>query len=256
VGDRDRYEPGTFSWLDLGAVDATAAKAFYQGLFGWEAVDRPMGDDLGPYTMFRLDGRDVCALYGRGGDGPPPAWLSYITVADADELAAKARAAGANVENPIDVFDAGRMVLVEDPTGAHFAAWQPIGNIGAKVVNVPGALCMNQLNTSDPSGAARFYGEVFGWQFQQVATGEQSYWSISNHGNLNGGMMPLPPGAGAPSHWLVYFAIADLDAGTARAGELGGQVVVPPTPVPAGRFAVVVDTEGAAFALFEGNLDP
>lgn len=255
MGDRDRYEPGTFSWIDLGAVDAAAAKAFYLGLFGWEAVDLPMGDG-GPYTMCRVDGRDVCAIYGRGPDETPSAWLSYITVADADALVAKARAAGATVEDPVDVFDAGRMVLVEDPTGARFAGWQPRNNIGAKVVNVPGALCMNQLNTSDPDRAAQFYTDVFGWRVEQVAAGDQPYWGLYNGPTLNGGMMPLPPGAGAPSHWLVYFAIADLDGAAARVGRLGGRVVVPPMAVPAGRFTVVLDPEGAAFALFEGNLDP
>jgi predicted enzyme related to lactoylglutathione lyase len=255
VGDRDRYEPGTFSWVDLGAADAGTATTFYLGLFGWEAVDLPMGDDAGPYTVCRVGGRDVCAIYGRGPGDAPPAWLSYVTVADADEVAARARAAGAGVEDPVDVFDAGRMVLIEDPTGAHLAAWQPLRNIGAKVVNVPGALCMNQLNTSNPDRAMPFYAEVFGWTFEQVASGAQAFWSISNRGKLNGGMMPLPPGTGAPSHWLVYFATADLDGSAARVGALGGRIVVPPTPVPAGRFIVATDPEGAAFALFEGNLD-
>ena len=61
MGERSEYEPGTFSWIDLGTVDAGAAKAFYMGLFGWQAVDTPMGD-AGTYTMFRIGGRNICAL--------------------------------------------------------------------------------------------------------------------------------------------------------------------------------------------------
>jgi len=256
VGERDRYDAGTFCWVDLGTPDAAAAKAFYIGLFGWEAEDMPMGDD-GPYTMFSLDGRHVCALYGRAADQGPPAWLSYISVADADAVVARAREAGAlEVGDAFDVFDSGRMAVLQDPTGAHVAAWQPGHHIGAQVVNVPGALTMNQLNTSDPTRAAAFYTEVFGWTIRSVGTDDQPYWGIFNGPGLNGGMMQLPAGAPAPSHWLPYFAVDDLDGAVARLGRLGGQTLVPPLAVPAGRFAVAADPQGATLALFEGTLDP
>ncbi len=256
MGDRERYEPGTFCWVDLGTVDAGAAKAFYMGLFGWAAEDQPMGDQ-GPYTMFSVGGRHVGALYGRAAEQGPPAWLSYISVDDVESVAAGARDAGATeVSDPFDVFESGRMALIQDPTGAHAAAWQPGNHIGAQAVNEPGALTMNQLNTSDPSRAAAFYTEVFGWAVQPVGTDEQPYWGIRNGPSLNGGMMELPPGAGAPSHWLAYFAVADLDGSIALTGELGGRALVPQTEVPSGRFAVAADPQGAAFALFEGNLDP
>jgi len=186
VGGRDEYEPGTFCWVDLGTVDADAAKAFYTGLFGWDTVDTPMGD-AGVYTMFQIGGRDVCALHGRDPGQGPPSWLSYVSVTDVDAVIEQARAAGATVEGPIDVFDAGRMALIQDPTGAHVAAWQPLTNIGAKLVNVPGALCLNQLNTSDPDRASTFYTDVFGWSFEQVATGDQAYWGILNGSDLNAG---------------------------------------------------------------------
>jgi len=254
MGERNEYAPGTFCWVDLGTVDPGEAKAFYVDLFGWDAVDIALPDG-GTYTTFFLDGRDVAALHGPVAG--PPAWLSYISVTDVDAIAEQARAAGANsVQGPFDVFDAGRMAVIEDPTGAHVAAWQPQRIIGARLVNVAAALCLNQLNTSDPARAERFYRDVFGWAIEQVATGDQEYWGISNEGRLNGGMMPLPPGAGAPSHWLAYFATDGLDAAATRAGELGGQVVVPPMPVPGGRIAVALDPHGAVFALLEGRLDP
>lgn len=256
MGERERYEPGTFCWVDLGTVDVAAAKAFYIGLFGWEAEDMPMGDE-GLYTMFSLGGRHVCALYGRSAAQGPPAWRSYISVGDADAVAARAREAGATeVGEPFDVLDSGRMALIQDPTGAHVAAWQPRNHIGAQAVNVPGALTMNQLNSSDPARAAAFYTEVFGWTIRSVGTDEQPYWGIFNGGNLNGGMMQLPPGSPVPSHWLAYFAIDNLDGALARVGRLGGRTLVPTMAVPAGRFAVAADSQGATLALFEGNLDP
>ena len=256
MGERERYEPGTFCWADLGTDDPEAATAFYVGLFGWDIDDTPMGD-AGVYRTFRLDGRSVGALYRREAGDAPPAWLCYVSVADADAAAEAARAAGAlGAQDPFDVFDAGRMSVVQDPTGAHVALWQPGTSIGATVVNVPGAFCLNQLNTSDPERAAAFYTEAFGWRIEQVGTDPTPYWGIWNGDGLNGGMMNLPPGSPAPSHWLLYFATGDLDGSAARAGELGGTVVVPPMAVPGGRIAVALDPQGATFGLLEGRMDP
>jgi predicted enzyme related to lactoylglutathione lyase len=53
--------------------------------------------------------------------------------------------------------------------------------------------------------------------------------------------------AEVPAHWAVYFAVADADATVAKVTELGGAVVVPPTDIPQGRFAMLVDPQGAAF---------
>ena len=255
MGERERYEPGTFSWVDLGTDDPEAAKAFYVGLFGWQTRDVPMGA-AGPYTMCLLGDGVVAAVYGREHSQGPPAWLSYVTVADADATVAAARAAGAlSAQDPFDVFDAGRMAVLQDPTGAHFAVWQPGTSIGATLVNVPGALCLNQLNTSDPGRAAAFYIDVFGWRIEQVGTEPAPYWGIWNGPGLNGGMMALPPDAPA-SHWLHYFATDDTDASTVRTRELGGRVLVPPMAVPGGRIAVAMDPTGAAFGLLAGRLDP
>jgi hypothetical protein len=256
MGKRERYEPGTFCWADLGTDDPGAAKGFYVGLFGWGTEDLPMGAG-GPYTMCSLDDGVVCAIYGREPGQGPPAWMHYVSVVGADAAVNASRRAGAlAAQDPFDVFDAGRMAVVQDPTGAHFAVWQPGTSIGATLVNVPGAFCLNQLNTSDPAGAAAFYHEVFGWRIEQVGTDPVPYWGIwTGGGGLNGGMMSLPPGSPAPPHWLLYFATDDLDAKVARTGDLGGQVLVPPMPVPGGRIAVATDPTGATFGLLEGRLD-
>jgi len=256
MGERSEYVAGTFCWADLGTTDPAAATSFYGALFGWEAVDMPAGDGV-TYTMLHLGDHTVAALYDKGAQPGPPAWLCYVSVEDAAITAQRAQdAGGAVLGDVIDVFDSGRLAIVQDPTGAVVGLWQPARHIGATLVNDPGAMCMNQLNTTDPEAARTFYESVFGWTFHPVGTDDEPYWGSNNRGSLNAGMMPLPPGAGAPSHWLVYFTTADLDGSTDRIGELGGAVPVPATAVPAGRFAVAVDPQGAAFALFEGRTDP
>ena len=86
MGERTSYAPGTFSWAELVTSDADAAKAFYTSLFGWSYDDRPIGADM-IYSMAERDGKTVAALYASGEQ--PPHWNCYVTVASADETAAK-----------------------------------------------------------------------------------------------------------------------------------------------------------------------
>ena len=206
--------------------------------------------------MLLSGGRYVGALSAVQQEGQPPAWNSYVTVTSADDAARAAADNGGTIAmEPFDVMEAGRMALVQDPTGAFFAVWEPRDNIGAQRVNEPGALTLNQLDTSDVEGAEKFYSGAFGWRFESVGTEETPYWGIYNGDRLNGGMMPLPPGTGAPSHWLVYFGSESVDDDASRIAELGGTVMVEPSDVPGGRIAVAQDPQGAVFALFAGRFD-
>jgi len=261
MGRRTSYEPGTFCWADLATTDAQAAKAFYGRLFGWDAVDMPAGDDA-TYTMLRRDGANVAALYQQGDDqreqGMAPMWLSYVSVDAVDALAERVPAlAGTVLRRPFDVLQAGRMAVVADPQGAVLLLWQPRGHHGADVVNEPGALSWNDLLTTDVDGAAAFYGELLGWEIEQVPGAP--YWTIRNGGRSNGGIMPMPEeqrAAGMPTTWNAYFAAEDLDDALATAQEVGGALLLGPMAVPAGRFAVLRDPQGAVFSLLTGDLDP
>lgn len=255
MGERTEHAPGTFSWAELATTDTDAAKEFYAGLFGWKPEDHPIPGGGGAYTFLRQNGLEVAALHGHLPDGVPPNWTSYVTVADADATAEQARVAGADVlAGPFDVGVAGRMAALRDPQGAAFAVWQPKESIGARLVNDPGAMSLNQLNAASPQIAQDFYADLFGWRFEQVNE-EPPYWGIYNGERMNGGMMPLPAESPAPSHWLVYFSTEDLDGSAARIGELGGQILVAPMPIPSGRILVAQDPQAAFFALFEGHTD-
>jgi predicted enzyme related to lactoylglutathione lyase len=264
MGERTTYAPGTFSWVDLGTTDVAAAKAFYGGLFGWDAEDVPAPDAT--YTMFRLDGANVAGAFAQGPEeaavGVPPNWLSHVTVPDADEAAARAAELGGTVVAPgvLEIPDSGRMAIVLDPVGAALSLWEPRRHAGAQRVNEPGCLCWNDLVCPDPAAVAPFYRalldwtveDVGGWRDEESAAG--LYWTITTaDGTANGGLLRLP---GAPPAWVPYFAVEELDDAVARTQQLGGGVVVEPREVPAGRFATVRDPQGAVFSLFAGELDP
>src|ERR671928_171380 len=198
MGERTSYAPGTFSWVDLATTDVEAARSFYRTLFGWQTVDVPAGEGA-TYVMLRKNGQDVAAMYAMREEqqaaGVPPHWLSYVTVADVDAAAARAAELGGTVlAEPFDVLDAGRMAPIADPQGAQLALWQPRRNIGAKLVNEPGALCWNDLFTPAPEEAGGFYGALFGWTIERIEGAEPAYYTIRNGEASNGGVMQAPPG--------------------------------------------------------------
>jgi uncharacterized protein len=253
MGERERYEQGTFSWADLGTSDPEAAKAFYSGLFGWQTEDSPLPQG-GMYTLAKLQGRAVAGLAGTM-PGQPTAWNSYVTVDDADAAATRAGELGATViAEPFDVMELGRMAVLQDPVGAFICVWQARGSIGAELVNGHGRLSLNQLNTPDPERAIEFYSALFGWRFEAQPT-EIPYWGVYRGESLNAGMMQQPEDAPAPAHWLVYFGIDDVDAAAEKIEAAGGSIFVPKTEVPGGQIVVAADAQGAIFGVFTGRFD-
>jgi uncharacterized protein len=254
----DKHPPGAFCWIELATTDQAGAKHFYASLFGWRADDMPIGpNDF--YTMFRLDGADAGAAYTEREDeramGIPPHWNLYVAAENADQTAGKAAQLGAKVLVPaFDVYDVGRMSVLQDPTGAVFSVWQPKKHRGVGLSGVPGTLCWADLSTPDPERAAKFYSELFGWK---VTPGQGSvgggYLHIQNGDTFIGG---IPPAAHrdptTPPHWLIYFNVSDVDASAAKALELGAKFHLPPTTMEGvGRMAVMADPQGAVSAIFK-----
>jgi uncharacterized protein len=258
MAERTKYSPGTFSWTDLATTDQDAAKQFYGALFGWQAVDYPVGDGV-VYSMMLVDGKDVAAISPQPQQqrdaGIPPVWNSYVTVESADQAADRAKGLGATVHAPaFDVMDVGRMAVIQDPQGAFFMVWEPKQHIGASIVNARGALSWNELASPDPDASAEFYRELFGWQMDPIEGMQMPYLVIKTAaGNSNGGIRGAMENE--PPHWLVYFGSDDIDADIAKATELGATQLVGATDIGVGKIAVLQDLQGAVFALYAGQFD-
>jgi predicted enzyme related to lactoylglutathione lyase len=252
-----RHEPGSFSWVELATTDAAAAKAFYGALFGWTAVETPAGPDM-VYTRLQLRGKDVGALYpqqaAQRAQGVPPSWASYVTVESADRSAARARELGATVAmEPFDVMQHGRMAVVQDPVGAFLSLWEPKEHTGVQVRDEPNTLCWNELYVGDTAVAAKFYSGLFGWT---PKTDKGGYAEWLRGSVAVGGMIAIAPEWGkVPPHWLPYFSVTDCDAIVAQAAELGGGAMMPARDVAnVGRFALLLDPQGASFAVIKLQL--
>lgn len=244
------YAPGTPCWVDIQCADLGASQAFYADLLGWE-YERMTVEGIGSYPVGTVEGDRVAGLMPADEDGGPQMWSTHISVADAEETAAKVTAAGGKVlAGPFEVPGLGRAAVIADPEGAVFEIWEAAGFAGAERVNGPGAFTWCELGTRDVEGAKAFYGEVFGWvadehelQRADGGPGPAIYVEWLLDGKDVGGMMDiagvLP--AEVPAHWLVYFGVADTDAAVAKVKAAGGDVRFGPVDIPAGRFAVVTE---------------
>jgi predicted enzyme related to lactoylglutathione lyase len=271
--ERDGYMPGVPCWVDTSQPDPEAAVAFYSGLFGWDFEDAMPPGSAGKYYIARLRGGDVAAVGSQPeGAAPMAAWNTYIWVESADEAVAKVLDAGGRVTiDPFEVIGAGRMAACTDPDGAAFCLWQAKEHKGARIVNEPGSLNFNGLNTRDIDGAKSFYGSVFGWETLSLGGGAEM-WRLPGYGDF---LEQRDPGlrrrmaetAAAPegfedvvatlnpltndqpldAHWSVTFAVDDADATAETAANLGGQVVAPPFDAPWVRMTVITDPQGATF---------
>ena len=272
--DRDGYPAGVPCWIDLEQDDPQAAAGFYGPLFGWELADRMPPGLPGHYFGATIRGGDVAGIGSRPGGAPGEiSWRTYVQVDSADQTATRARELGGTVTmGPMDVSDAGRMAVVQDPQGARIGIWEARRHRGAQVVNEPGAWNFSGLHTGDPEAALAFYGGLFGWEAgaPDPEMGDTVLLRRPGYGDhleeLEPGLRARMRQMGAPAgfedavawlvplggegepHWDVTFGVADADATAARAGELGATVLMPPTDMPWVRTTVIRDPQGTVFA--------
>ncbi|KZN63712.1 hypothetical protein N473_16220 [Pseudoalteromonas luteoviolacea CPMOR-1] len=257
----ERSQVGAFCWSELCSADWAAGKAFYTQLFDWQNVDQPIGEGCF-YTMLQKHGSDIAAMYQMMPEQQaaevPSHWLGYIAVDNVDDMAERAQTLGAEIiAGPHDVPEAGRMVMLHEPGGAHFALWQAGAHTGTQrelEANVP---YWYELASQNSAKSEAFYCNLLGWQADHQAMENMDYVVFSHQGRPVAGMLEMTDEwQGLPPHWMLYFAVLDCDKLAETATSLGGEVCVPPTDIPqVGRFAVITDPQGAVFSIMASSMD-
>ncbi len=243
-----RCVPAAPCWVSLMARDLTVAQAFYGPLLGWSFQAGQHG--FGPYLRAVLDGVEVAGIGATEGEWQPPvAWTTYFGSESADDTAARIRERGGTVAIGPLTFDAGRMALASDLTGAAFGIWE--GDLGCNTwVRSPGAPVWIELRTGDPFQAALFYGEVFRWDERDPDRFEVRYENErvvlrAEHRSV----AALRRAEDIGAHWEVFFSVTDTDLAVRRAVELGGSADGPVVDTPYGRVARLRDAEGGLFSV-------
>lgn len=251
-----------FCWVDLGASDVDAAARFYGTVFGWERDQEAAGGMR--YSFLKKDGMNVGGLF-QGPPRSPAGWLSHILVEDAKATVENARSLGGQIVDPgSDVADFGHMALIEDPTGAIFAIWQPRQpGAGGDNPNAVGTVNWNELLTTDTNKAEDFYTGLFGWKTESmpmvglVGSGAESTAPTGDYTVflLDRAVAGMVEAAGARAHWLPYFTVADPDATVRVALENGGHTIAGPMEAPeVGRFATLAGPAGEIFGIIRPPL--
>jgi predicted enzyme related to lactoylglutathione lyase len=249
-----------FFWHDLMASDVEGAKRFYGELFGWRfergdgGYEHIYAGDVGIGGMMKLDPKT----------GAPPYWLGYVKVSDIDQTIASATKAGAKTFVPkTNVPNVGPFAVLADPTGGVFAPMHYTGKDANKpepdMGPAPYQFCWDELLTSDPDAAVKFYSALFGWRAEHMdMPGGFRYTLLTrdlkdSKGNPRhaAGLMKRPPEV-PMTFWLTYVQVPNLDQTIEKAKKFGATITSPPMEVPnVGRFTTILDPQHAAIAILQ-----
>lgn len=247
--------PGKFVWFEHVSRDAKKAQLFYGEVLGWKVKPFPMGDVA--YEMICAGDTLDTMIGGYAAphcDDQPTHWISYVSVEDVDATAKAATANGGKViAAPFDVPSVGRMARIADPVGAELCLFRSATGDEADAPSTPaGRWLWNELHTSDPTKALRFYEEVLGFSHRPMDMGPGGiYHILSKDGVDRGGVTGNLP-SGVPPHWLPYVNIDDVDAAIARGRRLGATIPMGPEDIPGvGRVGALKDPTGAMLAIIK-----
>jgi predicted enzyme related to lactoylglutathione lyase len=122
-----------------------------------------------------------------------------------------------------------------------------------EAVDVRGRFVWHQLMTRDVPGAKKFYSKLVGWKTMPWPLDPAYTVCHADVGPVAGIMeitADLP--ADMPSHWVQYIGTRDVDGTAEAAVRAGGSVMKAPSDMQgAGRYAIIKDPQGAAFAIID-----
>ena len=250
-----------FVWHDLNTKDLAASQRFYGEIFNWKFE----ASANSPYVHISA-GKDMIGGMRQmdAKEQQPTSWLGYIAVDDVAATVAKITSSGGKVFMPTtNMPNVGTFAVTADPTGGVFAPWKSAragDDVEPKGQPALHTFCWDELMSTNPDAAGKFYATVFGWAPRSVDMGGgMTYTLLDRPGVKNpkgdpasaGGMMKSPPGV-PHSFWLPYVHVDSADKLSERATRLGAKVMVPPQDIPnVGRFSCWSDPQGASIAVIQ-----
>ena len=113
----------------------------------------------------------------------------------------------------------------------------------------PGSIVHVELHSADPAKTQAFYGEVFGWKFQEIPEMNYTMWKAPNE--PAGGIMKTMEGR--PPQVLNYIMSKSIDDTVQKITNLGGVILQPKMEIPGqGWWALFQEPGGTMMALYQG----
>ncbi|HEY2187477.1 MAG TPA: VOC family protein [Caldimonas sp.] len=120
------------------------------------------------------------------------------------------------------------------------------------MAHLPGKFVWFEHVSNDIAAARAFYEKLFGWNTEMMATGTDPYAMIHNGEAGIGGYATARPGA--PTQWMSYLSVQDVDSSYKAATAAGAKSIVAPRDYGSvGRMATIADPTGGVFSLWRGN---
>lgn len=254
-----------FIWRVLWTEDVAKAQAFYGALCAW-TFNAEEGDP--GRLLIQLDDVPIAHMRAIPEESDPArqakGWLSYCRITDVEaslETASEAHARQVQ-EQEADSY-LGRNALIRDPHAALLGICMGGDALPEEAANGFGSFCWEELSTHTYRQSRKFYQKIFpAWSMQETPMGPDAKYTLISAGKGKGqaafaGIMAYKKGTPAPTQWVPYILVENVEKSLAKIrDELGGGVIVPVIALPHGSFAVLHDDQGAVFYIWQNPTAP
>ena len=243
------YETNRFCWHGVLSTDVDKARAFYAEVIGWKVEEMEMGGEKA--VMFAAGGVPLAHLMEPPMPGVPSHWQNYLRVEDVDKTLGEVEKAGGKVIAPATDIPPGRFAVIQTPSGAAFSLFHEADE-GTAEHHPGGELGVHwtELHSQDIDKDLAFLKTVLGFEVQSNDMPGGMKYHILQHGGKDRGGAMQAMSKEAPSHWLSWVAVPDVDAALERVKQHGGQAFSDIMEMEGiGRMVPVADNTGGAFGI-------
>lgn len=238
----ERQQPGQVVWHDLLTDDVDAAKQFYGQLFGWTFEQHDS------YTLVLNEGIPIAGIVTESPEKGAlrASWVVYLSSTNVDrDVRMVEENGGKVVQQPAEMVNRGRYVIVNDPQGAPLILLHSASGDPQPAEPAIGGWLWDELWTWDTDVALAFYQPLGDYTVQQVnPEGEDEYWVLMTDKHWQAGITTVPF-INVPPQWVPVIRAADPAAVAERVPSLGGKVLLKPdNPLCGGDLALIEDPSG------------
>ncbi len=249
------YTHGKFVWFEHWSHDATntdKTKAFYTELFGWTFQDQEMAGQT--FTTINLADKAIGMIM--TSEKVPKAkkamWMGYISTADVDGAAAKAKEAGGTIHlEPTNMEGVGRFAVIGDKDGAVYGVVKTTaGDAKQAKPNMNEFGWMELWTKKGTEQAEAYYTAALGYQVQPFPMKKgKNYSMLSYDNNPYAGIIQAPQAKYA-NNWVPYVPVENVDEIIKKAKKAKGKTIGKPLDIDGvGRIGYLIDPSGAVIGV-------
>lgn len=237
----------TFCWHGIVSTDPAKTLAFFPETVGWKVQEIDMGGDT--VSMFANGDTPLAHVRGPQIDGEPSWWNNYFRVEDVDAVTAAVAEHGGKVMVPPTDIAPGRFSTVATPSGAVLSLFHEANSEDTDKPFSTGFIHWVDLHSTNIETDLTFIHEALGLKTNEMPMPNGPYHILEPDTATRGGAMKgMNPEA--PSMWLAWISVEDVDATLERATRNGGKVIGPAWDAEGiGRMAIASDPVGVVFGL-------